>query len=54
MYLVSKILNVVPGVIQINPYYLFSLSFLFKNYDYFLQLHPWHMEVPRRGVELEL
>ena len=25
-----------------------------KVFSFFLRLHPWHMEVPRTGVELEL
>ena len=35
-----------------------SIKYTFKNYLCiylcFLGLHPWHMEVPRLGVELEL
>ena len=30
----------------------FSFIFIYKNN--FLSLHPWHMEVPGLGVELEL
>ena len=28
--------------------------YLFYIYTYFLEPHPWHIEVPRLGVELEL
>ena len=32
-------------------YLCYFISFIFL---YFLGLHPWHMEVPRQGFELEL
>ena len=31
-----------------------TLFIVFSKRRYFLSLRPWHMEVPRPGVELEL
>ena len=31
-----------------------SFYFPVPNFFFFLGLHPWHMEVPRLGVKLEL
>jgi len=37
-----------------QKHYLGFLSYVFLNFFVILGPHPWHMEVPRLGVELDL